>query len=151
MKVTTQRGVPARVDILLFRMGGLSLGVLLNHLDAVTSPNPEEMAGKGVLLLSDLLDFRGLVTAWRAPRVLRLKGGNGRCAVLIDRPEKIVTIAVEDVQFLPDFLTVNHRRGAWLGAFIASDGLPVLLLDLPILCGGTGPGSARVSQPGDAE
>ena len=134
MKGTDAVPAQATLEILRFRMGGVALGAMVQQIDFMTFPPEQQADGTGVVWLSEVLDFRGLVTSWRAPKALHLDSHTGTHAVIIDNPEEIVTIHPDEIQYLPDYLLTRAAQGAILGAFIAQDGTPVLLLDLQALC-----------------
>ncbi|MBF0461810.1 MAG: hypothetical protein HQL87_10475 [Magnetococcales bacterium] len=139
---------PAQVDILLFRMGGVALGAVLQQIAYMALPPSDQEGQTGVVSLVDVLDFRGAVTSWLAPKALYLAGGAGQQAVVVDNPEEIVSIDLDEIQSLPDHLLTRAARGAFLGAFVTAAGAPVLLLDLYAIHGLAGQNRHNAGQQG---
>ncbi|MBF0183057.1 MAG: hypothetical protein HQM06_01520 [Magnetococcales bacterium] len=117
----------SRWNILLFHLADVPFGVVVAQIMAITYP-VEADAGVEVIQLPERLAFQDRKVTYLAPRIVWVKERD--VGVMIDNPERIVSIDPAEIQFLADYTRSRRFPQAYFGVMLTPEGEPVLLLDL---------------------
>ncbi|WP_130471429.1 chemotaxis protein CheW [Candidatus Magnetaquicoccus inordinatus] len=124
---STAAQVANPLEILLFHLAGIPFGIVVAQVDAMTYPMPDEH-GLTIINIPQRLSFPEQEVTYSAARIVWLKGSNS--GVMIDNPERMITIDASEIQPLANYLLNRRHPLAYFGAFTTAEDETVLLLDL---------------------
>ncbi|RJQ77883.1 MAG: hypothetical protein C4519_12665 [Desulfobacteraceae bacterium] len=121
--------IPEEMEILLFSLGAVRIGVDTAQIGGLISPGEASERQVALARMDDRIGCVGGETGCPAPMVLLIKGEEMSRGLLIDRPEDIVTVKTNAIHPMPVFIQACSRTKAIWGAAIVGDEM-VLLMDL---------------------
>ena len=116
---------PLGISILIFFMGGVRIGVDTLQVREIMDIEAAEKRGMPMKPLNELIPF-GRDMTLTSPKAILLKN-EGLSCVVIEEPEAIVDINLNDIRLMPPIIEMFGSRALW-GAVLSGEGI-ILLMD----------------------
>lgn len=121
-------------DVLVFSLGERRLGVILNQVDRIVHLSDAkssrlkifQLYGEPPIQRGDAEDSQKILIPKHAPEP---------CGLLINQPEDILTISLDDIHALPLLIKKNIASEIFFGVVLKENKF-ILLIDLEIIRGG---------------
>ncbi len=116
------------IHIMIFSIMGTRLGVDMEQVFEIRELDQVEQKGFKAVYFHEKAPFRGKVVQYKAPKVLLIKDETST-GIIINQPENMINITIDDIQPLPPLLqSINKYPAIWGAAMINEE--IVLLVDL---------------------
>ena len=117
------------IRVLLFNVLGVRMGVDVEQTAGMLDPRNASVEQFNLVSFHEKLFRRDDRLTYVAPMVLLVRDDKGNHGLLMDQPENIVSLGVEDIRPLPALIEASMQsRAVWGVALI--EGEMVLLVDL---------------------
>lgn len=126
--VADQDVCPEEIELLVFSMMGVRIGVDTAQVAGMLKPEDAEQQGLATIALHERLKFRGVAVSYSDPHVLVIKGDGPRYGIVIDNPEDIAFMKVDSIRPMPDIFALSGSVNALWGAVIRDNDV-IFLLD----------------------
>lgn len=114
------------MEVLTFNIGGVKMGVDTSQVAAMLKPEQAEEMGIGVSGFAEKIPFRDSDITYSTPKVIVIKDEGIPYGILIDRPDDIVPVSIDDIRPLPPVVNACIGSKAIWGALLR--GAEVILL-----------------------
>ncbi|HAK87745.1 MAG: hypothetical protein A2077_07240 [Nitrospirae bacterium GWC2_46_6] len=120
--------INGEVELLTFNIGGVKMGVDTAQIAAMLETGQAEERGVSVSGLFEKMPFRGREITCSAPHVIVIKDEGDPYGILIDRPDDILRVSIDDIRHLPPiFAACGCSKAIW-GAVLKGEDV-ILLVD----------------------
>ncbi len=123
------------MDLLVFRLQGIRLGVDLEQIDEMLKPELAGGQGLEPVALHELIPFPKAPVVYEDPQVLVIAGSDPALALKIDQPENIVYLGLQAIRPLPLLVARCRTTEALWGVGLLEEE-PLVLLDCLKLAAG---------------
>jgi len=116
------------LELLTFSIGEVKMAVDTAQVAAMLKTGQAEERGVSVSSLFEKIPFYGAEIGYSAPHVIVIKDEGEPYGVLIDRPDDIIRVSIDDIRPLPPVVASCSSSKAIWGAVLIAEGI-ILLID----------------------
>lgn len=116
------------IQLLVFNIGGIKIGVDISQVAEMLEPEQAAERGLKISRFSDEIPFREESVVYTSPKVLLVKNEKKPHGIVIDRPDDIISIAIDSIRFLPSVVACCSGTKAIWGAAVHCNDI-ILLVD----------------------
>ena len=116
------------MNILLINVQTSQIGVNMDHIQRIEKFQPENDYSERIIYLDIALKLNA-TTSYHSPHILWIKNVEPAIGIIVDEPQKMLTISIRQISPLPPLVEKNCIFGAVWGAVYDNDEC-LLLIDL---------------------
>ncbi|KPA11661.1 hypothetical protein MHK_008139 [Candidatus Magnetomorum sp. HK-1] len=117
------------LDILVTQMQSVQLGLNMTQIERIHKLSPEVNISDRIIYLHKVLTFHQETITYKSPHVFMLKTPDSPCGIIIDEPQKMVSIPIEKIYPLPQLIQNTCVNSSIWGAVMEGSTF-ILLLDI---------------------
>ena len=127
MKISCRKNSPEEIEFLVFTIGSVRFGADTEQVAEIYEPEPSFVSSSGLIRFDREIGFKEEFSL-PFPRLVILREDRQYAGILINEPEDIISVSLNDIRPLPDLLNIRLADSPLWGAALAEDGI-ILLTD----------------------
>ncbi len=117
------------IQVLIFTLAGATLGLETSQIDEILTAGQAEERQLDFISIHELIHCTPKPLSYNSSKVILIKGSATPLGLVIEEPEAILSLAIDQIQPLPVLIASTNSSEALWGAVVIQEEI-VLLVDL---------------------